>query len=114
MSERGGIVALVLIGGLLLFGAVWGLLVTAATLLGVVLLAGLAGQLIAGDQVRASQIVPAGLGGVALALVAVEWLRVPALLWLAGVPVLWAVAGATVAIVVTSGVSDRRSRPKAP
>ena len=114
MSKQGGIVALILIGGLLLVGVVWGLLVAAATLLGVVLLAGLAGQLIAGNRVRAGLIMPAGLAGVLLALVAVEWLRLPGLLWLAGVPVLWAVAGATVAIVVAGGAAGRRSSSKAP
>ena len=107
MGERGGIVALVLIVGLLLVGLVWGLLVAAATLIGVVLLAGLAGQLIAGDRVRASLIMPAGLAGVVLALVAVEWLRLPGLLWLAGVPVLWAIAGATIAIVLGGAVASR-------
>ena len=107
MSERGGFVALALIGGLLLFGLAWGLLAAAATLFGVVLLAGLAGQLIAGDRVRASLIMPAGLAGVLLALVAVEWLRLPGLLWLAGVPVLWAIAGATVAIVLSGAVASR-------
>lgn len=107
MSERGGLLALILIGGLLLFGIVWGLLVAAATLVGVVLLAGLAGQLIAGDRVRASLVMPAGLAGVVLALAAVEWLRLPGLLWLAGVPVLWAVAGATLAIVATGAVGPR-------
>ncbi len=114
MTERGAIVALALIGGLLVFGVIWGLLVAAVTLLGVVLLAGLLGQLIAGDRVRASLIMPAGLAGVLLALGAVEWLRLPPLLWLAGVPILWSVAGATVAIVVAGGVSDRRRRSKAP
>ncbi len=108
MSQRGGIIALALIGGLLVFGLVWGLLVGAATLVGVVLLAGLAGQLIAGDRVRADLIMPAGLVGVLLALVAVESLRLPPLLWLAGVPVLWAIAGATAAIVASGAFASRR------
>jgi hypothetical protein len=107
MSRRSGTVALALLGGLLLFGVVWGLLVAAATLVGVVLLAGLAGQLIAGDRVRAGLVMPAGLAGVVVALLAVEWLRLPGLLWLAGVPVLWAIAGATVAIVVSGAVASR-------
>ena len=114
MSTRGGIVALTLIGGLLLFGLVWGVLIAATTLVGVVLLAGLVGELIACERVRAGLIMPAGLAGVILALVAVEWLRLPALLWLAGVPVLWAIAGATLAIVVAGGAAGRWGRPKAP
>ncbi len=108
MSKFGGVLALVLIVGVLLFGIVWGLVTWAATLLGVVFLAGFAGDLISGSRVRASLILPAGLVGVLIALAAVDVLRLPALVSLAGVPVVWAVLGATAAILAGGGVAARR------
>lgn len=100
-------VALAVLAGLLLFGILWGLLVSALTLVGVILLAGLAGQLLTGDRVQAGWVFPAGLAGAALALVAVGFLGLPPLVRLAGVPVLWAIAGATATLVTASALARR-------
>lgn len=56
MGNRAGVIALAIIAGVLLLGIAWGLLVSALTLIGVILLAGLAGQAIAGERVRAGWI----------------------------------------------------------
>ncbi len=107
MTRRGGTLALAVIAGLLLFGLAWGLLAWAATLVAVILLAGLAGDLITSNRVRAALIMPAGLAGVDFSLLVVGWFGVPALLRVAGVPVLWAIAGATAAIGASSVVASR-------
>ncbi len=107
MSRRGGTVALVLIGGLLLYGALWGLLLQAATLLVVILGAGLVGDLVTGNRLRANLILPAGLAGVLLALAGVAWLNLPGLVTLAGVPVVWAVLGAVLAVLAGDALVAR-------
>lgn len=114
MERRAFTVAAAALAGLLLFGVVWGLLVSALTLVGVVLLAGLAGQLLPGDRVHVGWIVPAGLAGAVLAIVAVGFLGLPPLIRVAGVPVIWAVIAATATVVAAGGVAsdgEPRARP---
>lgn len=107
MDRRAGAIALVILAGLLLFGILWGLLVGALTLIGVILLAGLAGQVIAGERVRAGWVFPAGLTGAAFALAAVGFLGLPPLVTLAGVPLVWAILGATASLVTASTLARR-------
>lgn len=107
MDRRAAIVAVAVLAGLLLIGVVWGLVVSALTLIGVILLAGLAGQLLTGDRVRAGWVLPVGLIGAGLALVAVSIVGLPPLVRLAGIPVVWAVIGATATLVATSVVARR-------
>lgn len=107
MDRRASIIAVAVLAGLLLVGVVWGLVVSALTLIGVILLAGLAGQVIAGDRVRAGWVFPAGLIGAGLALVAVSVVGLPPLVRLAGIPVVWAILGATATLVATSSLARR-------
>ncbi|MBI3745225.1 MAG: hypothetical protein HY264_01615 [Chloroflexi bacterium] len=107
MDRGAGTLALAILAGLLLVGIVWGLLASALALVGVILAAGLAGQAIAGERVRAGWVFPAGLAGSLLALAAVGLLGLPPLVRLAGVPVLWAIVGATAVLVTTSALVRR-------
>ncbi len=111
MDRRASTVALAVLAGVLLFGVLLGLLVSALTLIGVILLAGLAGEVITGDRVRAGWVFPAGLAGTVAAVIAVGPLGLPPFIRLAGVPVLWAILGAVAILVATSALrGGRRQR----
>jgi len=84
--------------GLVAVGVIWGLLVGVATLVAVILAAGLAGHLVLGGRADPELILVAGGVGAVFALALVAFTGVPALIRIGGVPVVWAAAGAIVVL----------------
>lgn len=87
-----------LVLGLLALGAIWGLVLGLAALLVVIIVAGLAGQLLLGGRLDPEGILVAGAVGALLGLGLVSVTGLPALVRIGGVPIVWATAGAVVVL----------------
>ena len=111
MARRTGVtLAVALLLGLLTVGFIWGLLYGVATLLAVIVVTGLAGQLLLGGRADPELILVAGGVGALLAVAVVAFLGLPAFVRIGGIPVVWAAAGAILVLAALRTSPDERSR----
>lgn len=101
--------ALALLIGLGAVAVIWGLVSAITTLLVVIAVVGVAGQLLLGGPMDLGRVLVAGGAGAVLGIAVVSVAGLPALVRVGGIPVIWATIG-TVAVLLALRSSPATGR----